>query len=206
DGVFALNLKKRRALAEGDQPFSRFTFVIDAGHGGGDTGAIGPMGLALTEKDINLINADNLADRLAGLGARVIRTRVDDSEVSLRQRVELSREINPDMFISMHANSVAHSTDATNIRGITYWHRNTGSKPLADHFMEETFNINPLTNRNRAANQANFYVCRPAWSPSVIVEASFICNIEDFSWLIDPARQNELADGIVRAILSYYRQ
>jgi N-acetylmuramoyl-L-alanine amidase len=205
DGVFAINLKKRRALAEGTNPLSGFGFVIDAGHGGSDTGALGPMGAAFAEKHINLINAKNLANRLTALGAEVKLTRADDTFLTLRERVMVSHENRPDMFISMHANSVAESTDATNIRGITYWYRNIGSKPLADHLMAETYNVNPLTTRNRGSNQSNFYVCRPVWSPSVIVEASFICNIDDFSWLISPARQNELADEIVRAILSYYK-
>lgn len=205
DKFFSLHIKKTRRLLPGDKPLSGFTFVIDAGHGADDIGAIGALGKEVAEKHINLINARNLAKRLSGLGATVVETRINDTFLTLHERMEISRKINPDMFLSMHANSVAESTNATNIRGITYWYRNPGSKPLADHLISETFHINPLTTRYRSSNQANFYVCRPAWTPSVIVEASFMCNIEDFSWLINPARQNEMADGITKAIVSYYR-
>jgi N-acetylmuramoyl-L-alanine amidase len=162
------------------------------------------MGAAMPEKALNLVNAQKLAARLTQLGANVTMTRDTDVFHTLQARVEMSRRVNPDMFISMHANSVAETTDATAIHGITFWYRNPNAKPIADLFTAELYSINPYTNRRRVSNHANFYVVRPSWTPSVLVEASFLCNIDDFVWLLREENQELLADRLVEAILLYY--
>ena len=204
DGEFTVTIRKPRRLAPGNRPLSGFTFVIDAGHGAHDPGAVGMMGGAFAEKHINLINSIKLGDRLEALGATVIQTRSSDVFLTLQERVEISRQAKPDMFISVHANATAETTNATEIRGITFWYRNPNSRRIADHFTSELFNVNPLTTRNRNPHNANFFVVRPAWTPSVLVEASFMNNIQDFAWMINPRYQNELADRTAMAILSYF--
>ena len=204
DGEFTLTIRKPRRLAEGSRPLTGFTFVIDAGHGGHDPGALGMMGGAFAEKHINLINSIKLGDRLKALGATVIQTRSTDVFLTLQERTEISRRAKPDMFISMHANATAETTNATEIRGITFWYRNPNSRRITDHFTNELFDVNPLTTRHRNSHHANFFVVRPAWTPSVLVEASFMNNIQDFAWMITPRYQNELADRTALAILSYF--
>jgi N-acetylmuramoyl-L-alanine amidase len=201
-----LHLKKRKALAPGDKPLTGFSFVIDAGHGDTDTGAVGPMGAAMCEKMINLANSKKLASKLAELGANVKTVRDTDVFYSLYQRTEISRGNNPDLFISLHCNSMPETTDASNIRGLTVWYRNKSSLPLADSFTTSLFRINPGTTRaSQTSYQSNFYVCRPPWAPSIIIEASFMCNIDDFAWLINDAMQVEYTTAIANAILAYYR-
>src|SRR6266481_4272186 len=79
--------------------------VIDAGHGGHDTGTIGPTGLM--EKDLCL----DVALRLGKIirqrlpGADVIFTRSDDTFIPLEERTHIANEAKADMFISIHANS-----------------------------------------------------------------------------------------------------
>src|SRR6266851_3686265 len=79
--------------------------VIDAGHGGHDTGTIGPTGLM--EKDICL----DVALRLGKIihqrlpGAEVVFTRSDDSFVPLEERTNIANQAKADLFISIHANS-----------------------------------------------------------------------------------------------------
>ena len=204
NGEFSLNVRTRPTLVPGARPLSGFSFVIDAGHGGQDTGALGPMGTDLSEKDINLALASKLAEGISELGANVISVRTDDVFYTLQERTDVSRLHKPDMFISIHANSTAESTDATNIHGISFWYRNPNSAPLAQHFTDELHGINPLTTRNQRANRANFFVCRPVWTPSVIVEASFMNNIQDFAWMIRPDNQHALTKGLINSILSYY--
>jgi len=189
------------------EPFNGFTFVIDPGHGGSDYGALGPMGRLKSEKHVNLINSLLLAARLEALGAEVILVRdTNDNDYTLRERVMVSRGAGPDMFISMHANSVAETTDATNIRGFTVWYRNESSYHLARTIMNHLQFVNPGTNRWNNPNQANFYVCRPTWAPSILLETSFMPNIDDFAWMINPAYQHKLAEETVIALIAYYRQ
>jgi len=199
-----LILRRRRPLTPGQYPFSGFTFIVDAGHGGTDPGAVGPMGAAMPEAAIVLAQANLLTQRLQTLGARVIRIRDTDTFYTLAQRVDTSRTTRPDMFLSLHTNATGEATDATNIRGFTVWHRNAGSHSAASSFMDSMYYVNPGTNRHRGPNQANLYVTRPPWAPHLILEASFTNNIQDFSWLINPRRQSDYVWAIVNALLVYY--
>jgi N-acetylmuramoyl-L-alanine amidase len=94
--------------------------VIDPGHGGHDTGTIGPRGLM--EKDLCL----DVALRLGHLieqklpGAEVIYTRKDDTFIPLEQRTAIANEAKADLFISIHANS-SHDHEA---RGIETYYLN----------------------------------------------------------------------------------
>jgi N-acetylmuramoyl-L-alanine amidase len=92
--------------AEGRAAEERFdTVVIDAGHGGDDTGARGGRGLR--EKDLVLDVARRLALRLRDQGLRVVMTRDDDTFVPLEQRTWLANDARADLFVSIHANAAA---------------------------------------------------------------------------------------------------
>jgi N-acetylmuramoyl-L-alanine amidase len=98
--------------------------VIDAGHGGHDTGTIGPSGLM--EKDLCL----DVALRLGKIiqqrlpSAEVLFTRDDDTFIPLERRTEIANEAKADLFISVHANS----SQDRQARGIeTYYLNFTGS-------------------------------------------------------------------------------
>jgi N-acetylmuramoyl-L-alanine amidase len=100
--------------------------VIDAGHGGKDTGARGPKGVE--EKDVNLAIAKRLGRALqAKLGVEVVYTRSSDRFVSLERRVEIANRADADLFISVHAN--AHRSKK--IHGIETYHLNTSSSRYA---------------------------------------------------------------------------
>jgi N-acetylmuramoyl-L-alanine amidase len=94
--------------------------VIDAGHGGHDTGTIGPHGLL--EKDLCLDVALRLGNMIEERlpGAEVVYTRKDDTFVSLEQRTAIANQVHADLFISIHANS-SHDPKA---RGIETFYLN----------------------------------------------------------------------------------
>src|SRR6266481_1569287 len=78
--------------------------VVDAGHGGHDTGTIGPGGLR--EKDLVLDVALKLGKLLENrLGAEVVYTRDDDTFIPLETRTAIANKEEADLFISIHANS-----------------------------------------------------------------------------------------------------
>ena len=78
--------------------------VIDAGHGGHDTGSIGPDGY--TEKDLVLDVAERLKELVEmELGSEVVMTRSDDTFVPLESRTAIANQQEADLFISIHANS-----------------------------------------------------------------------------------------------------
>jgi N-acetylmuramoyl-L-alanine amidase len=78
--------------------------VLDPGHGGHDTGTVGPQGLR--EKDLVLDVAQRLGRLIeTRMGSEVIFTRSDDTFVPLERRTEIANEAKADLFLSIHANS-----------------------------------------------------------------------------------------------------
>jgi N-acetylmuramoyl-L-alanine amidase len=97
--------------------------VVDAGHGGHDTGTIGPNGLE--EKDLVLEVALKLGKLLEDrLGAEVVYTRDDDTFIPLETRTAIANKEQADLFISIHANSSSDST----ARGVETYYLNFTSR------------------------------------------------------------------------------
>ncbi len=93
--------------------------VVDAGHGGHDTGTIGPNGLE--EKDLVLDVALKLGKLLENkLGAEVVYTRDDDTFIPLETRTAIANKEQADLFISIHANS----SDDPTARGVETYYLN----------------------------------------------------------------------------------
>lgn len=102
--------------------------VIDAGHGGHDTGTIGPHGL--NEKDLVLDVSLRLGKLIQQrLGSEVIYTRSDDTFIPLEQRPKIANDEKADLFISIHANS-SPVFSATGVE--TYYFNFTSDKSAID--------------------------------------------------------------------------
>jgi len=124
--------REARPTASGNRSLTRALglkigkIVIDAGHGGHDTGTIGPNGLL--EKDVVLDVAKRLGRLLESrLGAEVVYTRQDDTFIPLETRTAIANRERADLFISIHANS---SRDA-DARGVETYYLNFTSSPEA---------------------------------------------------------------------------
>lgn len=99
--------------------------VIDAGHGGHDTGASGPTGLK--EKDVSLAVAKKLAKKLELQGLQVFLTRSEDKFVSLENRAAFANEKRADLFISVHCNA----STSRKLRGVETYSLNVSSDRYA---------------------------------------------------------------------------
>jgi N-acetylmuramoyl-L-alanine amidase len=124
--------REARPTASGERSLTRALglkigrIVIDAGHGGHDTGTIGPNGLQ--EKDLVLDVALRLGKLLESrMGAEVVYTRSDDTFIPLETRTAIANQQQADLFISIHANS---SRDPS-ARGIETYYLNFTSSPDA---------------------------------------------------------------------------
>jgi N-acetylmuramoyl-L-alanine amidase len=105
-----LDAREARPTARGDRSLTRALglkigkIVIDPGHGGHDTGTIGPNGLK--EKDLVLEVSKRLGRLLeTRLGAEVVYTRKDDTFIPLETRTAIANQQRADLFVSVHANS-----------------------------------------------------------------------------------------------------
>ena len=105
--------------------------MVDAGHGNADVGALGPLGVDMAEKDITLLTAVKVKHELERLGAEVLMTRSGDEAVSLDERLSMSRNARPDLFLRYN-NAVEVNVDATSIMGISTWYMRSISKDVAE--------------------------------------------------------------------------
>ena len=127
-----LDVREAQPTASGERSLIRALglkigrIVIDPGHGGHDTGTIGPHGLE--EKDLVLEVGRRLGKMLeTRLGAEVVYTRKDDTFVPLETRTAIANQERADLFISIHANS---SRDP-GARGVETYYLNFTSSPEA---------------------------------------------------------------------------
>lgn len=98
-----------------------FTVIIDAGHGGHDSGCVGKVA---KEKNITLDVAKRLADRINKEmpGVKAILTRSDDRFLTLQQRADVANRNSGDLFISIHVNSVAkESAGRASVQGASVY-------------------------------------------------------------------------------------
>jgi N-acetylmuramoyl-L-alanine amidase len=130
--LYDLDAREAQPTAGGDRSLIRALglkigkIVIDPGHGGHDTGTIGPNGLE--EKDLVLEVGRRLGKLLESrLGAEVVYTRKDDTFIPLETRTALANQQRADLFISIHANS-SRDPDA---RGVETYYLNFTSSPEA---------------------------------------------------------------------------
>jgi N-acetylmuramoyl-L-alanine amidase len=125
-------VREAQPTASGDRSLTRALglkigkIVIDPGHGGHDTGTIGPKGLQ--EKDLVLDVSRRLGKLLTTrLGSEVVYTRSDDTFIPLETRTAIANQEGADLFVSVHANS-SHDPDA---RGVETYYLNFTSSPDA---------------------------------------------------------------------------
>jgi uncharacterized lipoprotein YddW (UPF0748 family)/N-acetylmuramoyl-L-alanine amidase len=197
-----LHVKKPVKAVAGSKPLSGLTIMIDPGHGGTETGAIGPLGLKYPEKAVNLKTSLKLKTELESLGAKILLTRTTDKTLSLDDRLTASRNAKPDMFISVHANSMGDNVDVSKIEGFSTYYREELAKPLADTVLRGTIDV--LSRINKGLHKNNFYVTRGTWTPSILIESGFMPNPIEFGWLIDEDAQSILAKSIADSITQYF--
>ncbi|WP_099159227.1 N-acetylmuramoyl-L-alanine amidase [Virgibacillus ndiopensis] len=175
-----------------------YNIVIDPGHGGKDSGAIGIDGIF--EKDLIMMTADNIAQQLRAAGATVILTRTDDYFVPLDERVQISNAYNTDAFISIHFNAFP----LIPIQGIsTHYYSYGASQDLArDIQASVTQGINM---QNRGIMQSNYHVLRENSDAAVLIELGFITNPHDLSMIQTTDYQNNVAEGIVDGLKNYFQ-
>lgn len=205
EGGVRIYMKSPPMIAQGDYPLKDVTVMLDAGHGGKDSGALGVAALyGPLEKDVNLAVASAVKSLLEQMGAKVVMTREDDSYLTLEQRRAIIRNIKPDLFISVHHNSMNYSYNSTNATGSECYYFTKQSKKFANLMCE---NIANATGRlNRGSNVGRFYVTRTDIAPSVLMEYSFIINPKDYSTTYTDTDIYKAAFGTIWAILEVIPQ
>ncbi|WRS27582.1 N-acetylmuramoyl-L-alanine amidase [Oscillospiraceae bacterium MB08-C2-2] len=180
-------------------PFANVTVMLDPGHGGKDGGALGVAGkLGPTESTLNLAHAYAVRDKLEALGATVVMTRDDDSYVSLDDRLKMMEETRCDVFISLHHNAIAESTDANTVSGLEgYYHQNLSNK-LANSLLSSI--SSGMGRTNRKVVQSYYRVTLLPAAPSVLVELGFLSNPVEYTNATSQSQMKQVADSLANGL------
>lgn len=172
-------------------------FVIDAGHGGYDAGAIGISGKY--EKEFAYNTAKELKNALISLGAKVMLTRSNDEFIRLGSRVSFSNLVDPHVFISIHYNSFPESPSAS---GVVSHYYDEKDEQLANHIQEQIIQITGA--RDRGALYGDFQVLRHNLNPALLLELGFISNEKEEQSLLTDNYQKKLVKGIVNGLIKHF--
>ncbi|WP_319421308.1 N-acetylmuramoyl-L-alanine amidase [Pleurocapsa sp. FMAR1] len=173
--------------------------VIDPGHGGYDSGAIGIDGLQ--EKDVILPIGLDVAEILGKQGIDVIMTRDNDNFISLEGRTDLANDLDADLFVSIHANSI--NLTRPDVNGLETYYYESGRR-LAELIHYSI--LNGVNIDDRGIRRARFYVLRHSLAPAVLVEVGFVTGADDASRLKDSNHRRQMAEAIARGIIEYIKQ
>lgn len=171
--------------------------VIDPGHGGGDHGAIRGD---ISEKDITLDVSKRVRELLEKKGYEVFMTREIDETVSLQERVEISENLVPDMFVSIHVNS--SNSDAPNGLETHYYKDNSLILAKTVHASM----LNHVQANNRGLFKSKFYVINHTTAPAILLEIGFMSNPIERVHLITDFRKQATAKAIAEGIDDYFKK
>ncbi len=208
DGAVIVSLKNPVKLdLDADKPLAGVHIVLDAGHGGDETGAPGAYhsgGHAILEKDLNLSITIETAFLLDALGAEISLIREVDTTISLTDRMAYLEETEPDLCISIHQNSIGYTTDATRVRGtLSLWCMDAG-RLLSDCVGAS---VADALNRNfRGSNYQALAMCRNPKFPQTLVEVGFITCVEEYEHMVNGSGIQKAAEGIRDGVLEYFRR
>lgn len=191
--------------------------VIDAGHGGFDSGAVGKDSsgnAVLYEKTANLNIALSLEQKLKAYGIDVVMTRSTDKALGsttmedLVNRSLIANNNNADIFVSIH-NDASDNTSATGTSVLYSGLANSGNygisgKEIAANILTPLVKATGLANRG-LSERPNLVVLKRTVMPAVLVECAFVTCEKDRAVLMNDAKVSKIADAICEGIITSLR-
>lgn len=184
-----------------EKPLEGRVIVLDAGHGGADSGALGAQN-GKNEKDINLAVVLSLRDKLTALGAEVILTRDSDITLTLKERQQMISEADADAVISVHQNSMPYSADITSVRGIEVYYSSLAGRTLANAV--GTSLSSALGREAREAAVKDLAVCRDTAAAAALIETGYMTSVEEYARMLTDEGIDTTAEGIKNGIVKYF--
>ena len=184
--------------------------LVDAGHGGADSGMIGVDGLK--EKGINLEISVKLKKVLEKRGYTILMTREEDKGLyeentknmkaqDLQNRIAMIKEYKPLLAVSIHQNSFPDAS----VSGpqVFYFEQSAESSAIAS-VMQDTLNnsLNPPKPRVCKSNN-DYYILKKTPTPIIIVECGFLSNETEAALLVTDAYQEKLVRAVYLGAITY---
>ncbi len=169
------------------------TVIIDAGHGGKDSGASSPH-TGQMEKQLTLDTAKRLAAQLSG-DFHVVLMRSDDTFVELDDRVARADHYPDGILVSIHYNS-----GPSNLRGPESYYWRVDSHGLAVRCQQALNQVCAVKSGNRGMVRRHIRLTRNPQIPCLLLECGYISNAAESRLCADPAYRQKLAVAIAGAI------
>ena len=169
------------------------TVVVDAGHGGKDSGAYRRSGPP--EKMVALDVAQRLDKKLRESQVKTVMTRDSDVFIPLNDRVAIENKQKNAVFVSIHFND----SRKRRARGFETYYHSGASLDLANRIQQKLMTI--PNSSNGGVHTANFRVLRLADCPAVLVECGYLSNRAEGNQARDWEYRELLADRIAEAIV-----
>ncbi len=183
-------------------PQKPYTIVIDAGHGGKDTGSASQMH-GYIEKELALSTAFKVQGYLQELGYKTVMTRKTDSYIPLSTRAEVANELKADLFVSIHYN-YCPSHEPHGIEVFTYKDHSERVQKSTTLAQQVSSHIVKYTGvHTRGVKQGNLAVVRETKMPAILVEAGFLSNPHEREKVKSSSHQKAIAWGIAKGIDHY---
>ncbi len=203
--VIFLIMVLKMCIVFAQNPTLKKRIVIDVGHGGIDTGAIGLNGIR--EKDVVLNIATEIVllnDSLLDSNFDIYLTRYKDTLISLSNRSRLAKILRADIFVSLHCNASQVVS-----RGIEVYIHNS-DKPNTKESISLGLSVLSESTHNlgfikRGVKFANFQVLREtiAFCPTILTELGFVTNLNEADYFLNPTNIRALALAILMGITNY---
>lgn len=182
------------ALSAIPKDLSNFKVVLDAGHGGEDSGALS-TDQTIMEKDLTLATVQTIGEVLTEVGIQVSYTRTEDRYLSLSDITAASLSEEPDLFISIHYDN---SEIPNSNQGLTTYYYYTGAKEMA-----ETITANLSSSVALSSNGTrfgNYYVLREQYLPAVLLELGYLNSDNDLAMITSEGYDQRVAQALLAAI------
>ena len=175
--------------------------VIDPGHGAHDGGATSII-TRVKEKTLTLKTSLSLRDKLINAGYDIVMTRDSDFYPTLLGRAKLANDLDADLFISVHYNSVNKNT--TKINGIESYIYSTPDNRLVGESIHSSL-INATGAFNRGLKNGNkLVVLNRTKVPAILLELGFLSHPAEAIKVMDSNYQEVLTDAVVEGVNKYF--
>lgn len=175
--------------------------VVDAGHGGHDSGALSRgRGLGRSnEKDLTLDVARRVARRLDAAGFNTVMSRDSDRFIPLDERAAISNRHKKSVFVSIHFND----SRKRSIQGAEVYHNGRGTYGLTRKVAKSLGGVPGC--RVRFIKTAQFRVLRKSVGSALLVECGYMSNAAELARCSSAAYRDRLAEAIAQAIIAQRR-
>lgn len=180
------------------------TVVLDAGHGGTDTGAVKNF---ILEKDINLDITLRAARLFESKGWNVVLTRRTDVEPSLLERADAANIVDATVFISVHNNSLPEEKLSRSREfGTTVLYNASARQPAEDlaRMIQDELVQSTGTQREVLQDRPKLVVLNSTWVPAVLTEGIMMPNPANAKLILDRLQRQRSAEAIVTATENWY--